>query len=108
MTKKNMTNRNILTDKQYESIVEEATVDSYDIKEDIVGFCTLIQDNVEFPFTAKVVGEKVKVSDVDCNGREVKAKCQKNGKNYEVNILDLEYDLNIKGWEYIEAYRRWL
>lgn len=37
-----MTNKNILTDEQYESIVEEATVDSYVVEEDIVGFCTLI------------------------------------------------------------------
>lgn len=97
-----------LTDEQYESIVEEATVDSYDYEEDVVGFCTLIQDNIKFPFTAKVVGEEVKVLDVDCNGHEVKAKCRRNGKKYEVNTLDLEYGPNLKGWEYIEAYRRWV
>lgn len=96
-----------LTDEQYEAIVEETTVDSYDIEEDIAGFCTLIQDNVKFPFTAKVVGEEIVVLDVDCNGREIKAKCQRDGKNYEVSILDLEYNPNLKGWEYIEAYRRW-
>lgn len=106
MTKKNPIKN--LTEEQYEAIVEEATIDSYDEEEDIVGFCTLIQDNIKFPFTAKVVGEEVVVLDVDCNSREVKAKCQKNGKKYEVNILDLEYEPNLKGWEYIEAYRRWL
>lgn len=102
------TNQNTLTDEQYESIVEEVTVDSYDYEEDIVGFCTLIQDNIKFPFVATFVGEAVEVLGVDCNGREVKAKCRRNGKSYEVNILDLEYEAEFKGWEYIEAYRRWI
>lgn len=100
--------KKILTDEELEELIEEATIDSYDEYEQINGFACTIEDRVEFPFFAKVVGEEVEVIGIDMQGDEVIAICKRNGKKHTINVLDLEIDpKKVKGYKWIEAYRIW-
>jgi len=105
---KNMDKNKTLTEEQLDALIEEATVDCYDNYECLIGFSVMIQDNIHAPFPAKVVGEEVTVTDVTEDDNTILAVCQRNGKEYKVNILDLEADyFKIKGSEWIAAYRAW-
>lgn len=107
-----MQNKNVkgkkLTEEQMDALIEEATVDCHDDEECLTGFSTMIDDNLEFPFPAKVIGENVTVTETIEENNQIKAVCERAGKKYEVDIIDLKYDYSIvKGSEWIEAYREW-
>jgi len=97
-----------LTEKQFESLIEEATIDCYDEGECRVGFLTMIQDNILTPFKAKLIGEIVDVVDIDGDDRRIQAIIKRQDKKYPVNILDLIIDeKEVKGTVWVNAYRRW-
>ncbi|WP_433566832.1 calcium-binding protein [Nocardia sp. CA-151230] len=54
-----------LTKAQLEAMVEEATVDAYGDEEQLVGFYTMIADNLEIPFETEVFGLTVTVDSID-------------------------------------------
>jgi len=91
-----------------EKCIEEATVDCYDEDECYTGFHTMMTDNLSFPFTARVVGEKVLVQTVDTTDRGIVAICEKGGREYRVDVLDLHLEPALRGKEWIDAYRSWL
>jgi hypothetical protein len=43
------------------AMVEDAIVDANDHEEALMGFCSLIEENLAVPFTTTVLGVKVKV-----------------------------------------------
>lgn len=98
-----------LTEEQLEKLIGEAIMDCYDEYESINGFACSLGDHLGFPFIAKVVGEEVEVVGVDLRRDEVVAICKRKGKKHAVDILDLEVDSKneVKGYEWIEAYRAW-
>ena len=52
-------------DRKYlETLIEEATVDCYDEYEQAAGLLTMIQDELDLPFTTRVLGMEVAVSDL--------------------------------------------
>lgn len=107
-----MDNKNVkgkkLTEDQLDALIEEATVDCYDDSECLVGLSTMIDDNVQFPFPAKVIGENVTVLETIEENNHIKAVCLRNDKKHKVDILDLKYNKSsVKGSEWIEAYREW-
>ena len=91
-------------------LIEEATVDAYGEDEQHSGLLTMIEDNVETPFSAKIIGEKVTVVDLTYpkSGYGLVAVCERNGKKHRVDITSLEF---VKprpvGFEWIEAYLDW-
>lgn len=98
----------MLKPEKIKQLIEEATLDCYGEYECIIGFQCTIDDNLKFPFKAKVVGEEVEVVGVDLKNETVVAVCKRNNKNYTVDILSIEYKpKDIDGWEWIEAYRAW-
>lgn len=102
-------NKNKPNNNQLDDLIEEATVDCYDDYECLCGFSETLRDKLKFPFKAKVVGEEVKVIDLDFEDEQIKAICVKQGKKYKINILDIEYDPKIvKNYQWIEAYRKWV
>ncbi|SRR5258708_5907284 len=108
MNKKQSKKNAILTEEQLDELIDEATVDAYDEYEQRTGFSTMIDDNVAFPFPARVVGEEVMVTEVTEDDNNILAICQRNNKEYRINILDLDADFsNVKGSEWIAAYRAW-
>lgn len=97
-----------LTKERLEDLIEQATVDCYGDYECLAGFCAVFEDNLGFPFPAKVVGEDVEVIAVDQKASRIQAVCMRNGRKYDINILDLGGDSKkVKGWEWIETFRQW-
>ena len=96
--------------KRLDELIAEATVDCYDEDEQHSGLLTMIEDNVETPFAAKVIGEKVTVIELAWpkEGYGLVAVCERNGKKHRVDITSLEF---VKprpvGFEWIEAYLDW-
>ncbi|PJE63264.1 hypothetical protein COU88_00480 [Candidatus Roizmanbacteria bacterium CG10_big_fil_rev_8_21_14_0_10_39_6] len=94
--------------KQLDNLIEEATVDCYDEYECLAGFSSYLGDKLLFPFSAQIVGEEVKVVGLDFDEEQIKAVCEKQGKKYKINILNIEYtQKNVKNYQYIEAFRKW-
>ena len=95
--------------KQYDldELIEEATVDCYDEYECRVGFLTMIQDNLQTPFTAKLNKHTITVGDINGNDRVIKAIINDGDKTYSVDILDLEINDQVGGFEWVAAYRKW-
>lgn len=97
-----------LTKEKIKMLIEEATMDCYSDYECINGFACSLEDNLKFPFKARVVGEDIEVIGVEMSGDEVIAVCERKGEKHSVNVMDLEVDPDkVKGFEWIEAYRAW-
>jgi len=98
-----------LSKKRLEELVEEATVDAYGESEQVVGFLTMMEDNLKVPFDAEVLGVSVTVEKVDMtNDDEIVAICARAGQKQEIPIASLPLPSPPpEGWEWIAAYRYW-
>ncbi len=91
-------------------LIEEGTVDCYDEDEQHSGMLTMIEDNVECPFPAKIIGEEVTVLELAWpkSGYGLMAVCERGGKEHRVEITSLEFMAPYpEGYEWIEAYLLW-
>lgn len=91
------------------ALVEEAIVDAHDYDEALMGFCSLIEENLAVPFATTVLGVKVTVDAItqSSNGRLV-AKCSRGSARQAIGLLDLPLpEPPPVGAEWIEAYRHW-
>ena len=96
--------------KRLDELIEEATVDCYNEDEEHGGIVTMIQDNVECPFRAKVIGEEVTVTSFDFpkRGLGLVAVCERNGKEFRVDASSLEFLKPLpEGFEWLEAFESW-
>ncbi len=92
------------------ALIEEATIDCYGEEEQHTGLLTMIEDNVECPFRARVIGEVVEVTGFEWPkaGYGLFAVCERNGRRYQVDINSLEWmKRRPEGYEWIEAYFAW-
>jgi hypothetical protein len=94
-------------------MIDEATVDCYDEYEEFAGMLATLEDRLEFPFQAKVLGETVEVFGLDeeQSGERhgVVAKVRRGGGKYTVALADLEpIAEDTKTAEWLAAYRYWL
>ena len=96
-----------------ESLIDEAMVDAYGEDEQFMGMVYALDENLNFPFQAKVLGEVVEVVDIDDRRsdlrRGIMAKVRKGGKEYAFPLSELEPlapDETTAEW--LEAYRYWL
>ncbi len=92
------------------ALIDEATIDCYSEEEQHTGLLTMIEDNVECPFQAKVIGEKVVVTGYEWPkaGYGLFAVCERDGRKYQVDINSLEFVRpRPEGNEWIEAYFAW-
>lgn len=94
---------------QLDTLVEEATVDSNGIDEQIMGLYTAIADNLATPFQTTVLGVEVTVGDIDLTSRNtIVAHCSHAAFKQVIDILDLPLPTPPPdGAEWIEAYRHW-
>jgi len=92
-----------------ERMVEDVTVDAYGESEQVNGFCTMLQNDLELPFNTVVFGTEVTVERVGlAEDDPIVVVCQRGQKRQRLSILDLPLpDPPPKGWEWIEAYRQW-
>lgn len=92
------------------ALMAEATIDCYGEEEQYTGLLTMIEDNVECPFRAKVIGGEVVVTGFEWPkaGHGLFAVCERNGREHQVDINSLEFVRpRPEGYEWIEAYFAW-
>jgi hypothetical protein len=71
-------------------LIEEATVECYDVEEQAGGFCTMIEENLALPFTTRVLGVDVSVVAVDMDDVGApKVVCQNGGERQRIGLTDL-------------------
>jgi hypothetical protein len=92
-----------------EKMIEEATVDAHDESERILGWFTMIVDNVAVPFESVVLGVTVTVERIDLNRSErIVAICARGRYRQSLDILELPLPTPApEGVDWIEAYRYW-
>jgi hypothetical protein len=97
-----------LSDHELDALVEEATVDAYGDDEQLGGFAVMIEDNLEVPFKATVLGVTVTVQKVTQTESGIVAVCVREGRHQEISVLDLPLpEPPPKGAQWIAAYQRW-
>jgi len=90
-------------------MIDEATVDCYNEAEQITGIFTMLEENLDLPFTTTVLGTEVTVDRVELtDSAAMVAVCRRRGQRQRVPLLDLPLpDPKPAGAEWIDAYRRW-
>ena len=100
--------RHPLSKAQLDALVADATTDAYGEGEQAVGLLTLLEDNLQLPFEAELLGVKVTVERVDITENLIVAVCRRGSKRLKVPILDLPLPIPPPaGVEWIAAYRYW-
>ena len=91
-------------------MIAEATVDTYGESEQVTGWFTMIDENLEVPFATTVLGIPVTVERVDLSRSErIVASCRHGRERQLLPILDLPLPTQPpEGAVWLEAYRRWL
>ncbi len=93
-----------------DAMVEEATVDCYNVAEQVTGLLTMIEANLAVPFETSILGVPVTVEGVELNhSDQIVAICVRDRVRQAIPILDLPLPAPVpKGAEWIDAYRYWL
>ncbi|HEY2290795.1 MAG TPA: calcium-binding protein [Thermoanaerobaculia bacterium] len=101
--------RDTIAAAELDRLIEEATVDCYDESEQITGFYTMLEENLELPFETQLLGVKVTVERLDLtDAEEIVAVCRRGQDRQAIPILHLPLPASpVRGAEWIEAYRRW-
>jgi len=75
---------------ELDSHIEEATVDAYDASEQMIGFHTMLSENLEMPFKTQVLGVEVKVEKLDLtDDNQIAVICTRGKSSQRIPILDL-------------------
>ena len=92
-----------------DEMIETAIVDSYGESEQIVGFYTMLEDNLALPFKTEVLGVEVMVERIDLtNDEQIVAVCSRGKAKQSVPLLDLPLPSpSPAGADWIAAFRRW-
>jgi hypothetical protein len=100
----------MIPNAELDALIEEATVDCYNESEQVTGLFTMIEEHLALPFRTTVLGTPVAVARVDVTTRDEIVKiCERDGHRQTIPILDLPLPTPApNGWEWVEAYRRWL
>ena len=98
-----------LSKKRLNAMIEEATVDCYNESEELVGWLTMIENNLKTPFETRFLGITVTVERIDMNRQgAIVAICHREKHRQSVPILDLPLPSPLPaGAEWIEAYHQW-
>jgi hypothetical protein len=77
------------SDEELDSLIEEATVDAYDESEQMIGFHTMISENLEMPVKTQVLGVEVKVEKlVLTDDNQIAVICMRGKSSQRIPILD--------------------
>jgi hypothetical protein len=98
---------------RWEALIEEATVDCYGEYEEFAGMLATLDDRLEFPFEARVLGERVEVIELDEQAsnerRGIVAQVRRGGRQYTVALADVEaVEKDSETADWLAAYRYWL
>ena len=98
-----------LSAREFDALVEQATVDAYDMDEQLAGLRAVIGDELVTPFQTMVLGVEVTVTGVDLvPGTGIVALCRCGAYKQRIGLLDLPLPSPPPtGAQRIDAYRRW-
>ena len=101
--------RKELSAAKLDELIAEATVDAYDESEQTTGFFTMFEEYLVLPFKTEVLGVEVTVETIDItDDLQIVAVCGRGKSRQRIAITELPLpDQRPKGWEWIDAYRRW-
>jgi hypothetical protein len=89
-------------------MVEEAIVDCYDEEEQLTGFATMVENELEVPFETVILGIRVTVTGVTHTSHGLVADCVRGRHKQAIHLLDLPVpEPPPKGAGWIAAYRHW-
>ena len=96
-----------------EKLIDEAIVDAYDEYEQFMGMVYALDENLNFPFRAEVLGEVVEVVGIDDSRsslrRGIMAQIRKGGKTFVFPLAELKpIDPDKVTTEWLEAFHYWL
>ncbi len=99
----------VLTNAEYEEMVEAATVDAYGEAEQATGWHCMFDEHLRTPFETAVLGVAVRVEKIDLlDDDSIVAVCRRGPHRQTVPILDLPMPKPPpEGAEWVEAYRKW-
>jgi len=109
MNEQNVDKDEAATAERLDELIEEATVDCYDVEEQASGFFNMIDEYLALPFTTRIFGIEVAVAEVELGGDgSIKAVCEHGGERQLIGLTDLPLPSPPPaGAEWIAAYRRW-
>ena len=96
--------------RDLDDVIAEITIDCYDEDEQLQGFENAFDEDATLPCPGTVVGEAVEVLRVGQadNRRELVATCQRDGRTYQVALLDIDLNADLATSRLLAAYRRWI
>jgi hypothetical protein len=98
-----------VSEAELDALIEEATVDTYNESEQMMGFHTMLDEHLDVPFKTEVLGVEVTVEKIDLtDDDQIVVVCTRGKSRQSIPILDLPLPSPPpKGAEWIDAYRRW-
>ena len=100
-----------LDSEAVEEAMEEATVDSKDVDEQHSGLLTVIGEELQFPFSAKVLGETVTIVDMEWpenDGFGLDLIVERNGQRHRIEARSVELLKPLpEGHLFLAAYLAW-
>jgi hypothetical protein len=100
-----------MTEENLDRVIEEITTDAYGDDEQLWAFRSALEDGIELPCDAFVIGEPVSVVEFDYDGnprRGLVARCRReDGSEHVVSASEVVLAEQSKGGHFIAAYRKW-
>lgn len=98
-----------LSKAQLDELVEEALVDAYGESEQVTGFYTMMENDLQLPFEAEILGMTVIVEGIDITGDDqLIAVCRRDKTRQRISLSELSLPSPLpEGAEWIVAYRYW-
>ncbi len=92
-----------------DEMIESAIVDAYGESEQILGFHTMLDNNLALPFKTTILGVEVTVERIDLSDDDqIVAVCSRGKAEQRVPLLDLPLPRpSPEGADWIAAFRRW-
>jgi hypothetical protein len=96
-------------DPDLDELITEITIDCHDEDEQLQAFENAFEEDARFPCPGTVVGEDVEIlsAATNTNRRELIATCRRNGRSYQVALLDADLNADPTTSRLLAAYRRW-
>lgn len=102
-----------MDEQRLQQLLEEATVDCYDEYEEFIGVLYTLDERLDFPLRAQVLGETVEVLGLDDQRSSLRcgiiARVRKEGEEYQVGLSELSFlDPDPTSAQWLAMYYYWL
>ena len=97
-------------ERELDALIKEITVDCYSEDEELSGFLTYLEEALEQPVEATVMGVPVTLVGVDSTDgplRGLVAHCRRDGHAYQICLLDVAVPRGSEVSRTLAAYRHW-